>query len=331
MPAATAEDLATAHYLQQQRTVRRAADAAQRIWRALDPATLEQEWVTAGPALVQALTSAQQEAAAPAQDYIVAVVAADNAVSEPAGVVRTGAFVGQAADGRPLMSLLYEPVIDTKWRLLAGQAPREAMTGSLSTLLRAVATETADAGRDATGVGIASNRAVTSYVRVLNPPSCARCAVLAGKEVGSSTPFQRHPNCDCVHQPITRYRRGHAAMDPADYFHSLSRAEQDRIFTIAGAQAVRDGADITSVVNARRSMYTAGAYGTKLASTYDATTRRGAFFRAERQRAIARGLVPPSGKGFKLRTRRLLPEEIYRRAGSRDEVISMLRRYAYLT
>jgi len=331
MVVQSAQDLATAHYLQQQRTVRRAADAAQHIWRGLDPTTLNQSWLTAGPALVEVLTNAQQEAAAPAQDYVGAVVAADNAVSAPAGVVRTAAFTGRAADGRPLLSLLYEPVIDTNWRMLAGQSARDAMTGSLSTLLRSIATETADAGREATGAAIASNRVTTGYVRVLNPPSCARCTVLAGKEYAFNAGFLRHPHCDCVHLPVTRYRRGNPLMDPEDYFRSLSRAEQDRVFTIAGARAVRDGADITSVVNARRSMYTAEAYGRKLASTYDATTRRGAFFRSERQRAIDRGLIPPSGRGFKKTAHRLLPEEIYRQAGSRDEVILMLRRYGYLT
>lgn len=39
---------------------------------------------------------------------------------------------------------------------------------------------------------------------------------------------------------------------PGDYFESLDRAEQDKIFTKAGAQAIRDRADINQVVNARR-------------------------------------------------------------------------------
>lgn len=326
----TAEEVAATYYRRQHRTVRRSATAAQALWRRADPGALDESWRELGPLLVRLLTDGQQQAAIPADEYIAAVVAADNAVSDPAGSLAVGSFAGRAADGRSLLSLLYEPVIEAKWRLAVGQTSPEAMRGGLATLLRSVGTEVADAGREATGAGIASNRACSGYVRVLNPPSCARCAVLAGKEYAFNAGFQRHPHCDCVHLPTTRYRRS-PLMDPTDYFHSLSAAEQNRVFTIAGAQAIRDGADVSSVVNARRSMYTAEAYGRRLASTYDATTRRGAFFRAERQRAISRGLVPPSGRGFKLRARRLLPEEIYRQAGSRDEVISMLRRYGYLT
>ncbi|MGK4583475.1 hypothetical protein [Kitasatospora sp. HPMI-4] len=327
----SAQSLGTAYYRQQQLTVRRTAAAAQLLWQQVDPAALDDSWNAAGQALQQVLAGGQRQAATPADAYVAAVVAADGAMSEPGGRLAVDRFAGQAADGRALISLLYEPWIETRWRLSAGQAAPEALTGGLATLVRQVATEVADAGREATGVSIAGNRATTGYVRVLNPPSCARCAVLAGTEYAFNAGFQRHPHCDCVHLPVTRYRRGHAAMDPRDYFHSLSRAEQDRIFTAASAQAIRDGADITSVVNARRSMYTAEAYGQRLRSTYDATTRRGAFFRAERQRAIDRGLIPPSGAGFRLRSHRLLPEEIYRRAGNRAEAIAMLRRYGYLT
>lgn len=327
---ATAEALASAHYLQQQRTVRRAANLAQRAWRRMSPGDLDGSWRTVAPLLVQAVSSGQQQAADPADVYVAAVIAADGATSEPAGKVNTAAFTGRTADGRPLRSLLYQPVIETRWRMLAGQSAQDALSASLATLLRAVDTEVADAGREASGVSIAGNRTCTGYVRVLNPPSCARCAILAGRVYGSAVAFQRHPHCDCTHLPTTRYRSS-PLTDARDYFGSLSAAEQNRIFTAAGAQAIRDGADISSVVNARRGMYTADAYGRRLASTYDATTRRGAFYRAERRRAIERGLIPPSGAGFRLRVPRLLPEEIYRQAANRDEVIAMLRRYGYLT
>jgi hypothetical protein len=326
----TVRELATAHYMQQQRAVRRAADRAQAGWRRMLPGDLDGSWQIAAPLLFEALTAGQQETASTADAYVAAVVQADGARSQPAGATNTAAFVGQAADGRPLRSLLYQPVIETRWRMLSGQSADDALFASLATLLRAVDTEVADAGREAGGVSMNANRAVTGYVRMLNPPSCARCAVLAGKVFHTSIAFQRHPHCDCTNVPTTEYRST-PLLDPEAYFRSLSRGEQDRIFTRAGAQAVRDGADLTSVVNARRGMYTADAYGRRLASTYDSTTRRGAFYRAERQRAIERGLIPRSGAGFRLRTPRLLPEEIYRQAATRDEVIAMLRRYGYLT
>lgn len=296
----------------------------------MSPADLDGSWQIAAPLLVEALAQGQQETASTADSYIAAVVAADGARSQAAGATNTAAFVGQAADGRPLRSLLYQPVIETRWRMAAGQAAQDALFQSLATLLRAIDTEVADAGRGAAGVSMNANRAVTGYVRMLSPPSCARCVVLAGKVFHTSVAFQRHPHCDCTNVPTTQYRNT-PLMDPEAYFHSLSATEQNRIFTQAGAQAIRDGANPSSVVNARRGMYTAEGYGRRLASTYDSTTRRGAFYRAERQRAIDRGLIPPSGRGFQLRTPRLLPEEIYRLAESRDEVIAMLRRYGYLT
>lgn len=328
--ALTAEDLGVAYYRQQHQTARRTASAAQALWRQVSIGALDDSWNQLGTALSATLARGQRQAADPADRYVAAVIAADGAASEPGGQLAVSAFAGHSADGRPLSSLLYEPWIETRWRLAVGQAAPDALRGGLATLVRQVSTEVADAGREAAGASLAANRAATGYVRVLSPPSCARCAVLAGVRYAYNAGFQRHPHCDCVHLPVTRYRRGSQTTDARNYFNNLSAREQDRVFTIKGAQAIRDGADIGQVVNARRSMYTAEAYGQKLRSTYDATTKRGRFFRIERQRAIDRGLIPGSGRGFRLQAHRLLPEEIYRRAGSRAEVISMLRRYGYL-
>jgi hypothetical protein len=145
-----------------------------------------------------------------------------------------------------------------------------------------------------------------------------------------------------------------AITDPKAYFNSLSRAEQERIFTVGGAQAIRDGADITSVVNARRGMSTVGswveqrpggavthrgrterttAFGRQLQVTTEGTTRRGLFFQREYRRMQQQGLVPPGPipRGVRLRTPRLSPEEIYRQADDRAEAIRMLKRFGYIT
>jgi hypothetical protein len=175
---------------------------------------------------------------------------------------------------------------------------------------------------------------------VVNPPACSRCVLLAGTEYGWNKGFQRHPRCDCIHLPTTliarNQHRGRAGdgggfISPRSYFDSLSRAEQDHVFGAAGARAIREGADMAQVVNARRGMTTMTAYGRRVQATTEGATRRGSFYRQERRRAIDRGLVPSSGRGFQLRTPRLMPEEIYRLAESRDEAIRMLRRFGYLT
>lgn len=330
MAEVAAAAVASAHYRQQQLTVRAAAQAAQAIWATVGAGDLDGSWRSAGPALVQVMADGQRRAASVADGYVTTALTADGTGSDPAGSLVIGAFTGQAADGRSLTSLLYEPWIEAAWRLANSQSRPDAMSGGLATLIRQIGTEIPDAGRGAVGVSLAANRAASGYVRVLTPPSCARCVVLAGRHYRYSAGFQRHPLCDCVNLPVGRAHPGQLAIDPDTYFRGLSRAEQDRIFTAAGAAAIREGADISTVVNARRSIYTADAYGHRLASTYDATTRRGAFFRAERQRAIDRGLIPPNGAGFRLKTPRLLPEEIYRQAENRDQLIAMLRRYGYI-
>jgi hypothetical protein len=218
--------------------------------------------------------------------------------------------------------------------MLAGQSVDDAFRGSLASALRITATQVADAGSGATGAAMAGRRTIQGYVRVVQPPACARCIILAGKEFGWNKGFQRHPRCDCIHLPTTLIARNQTQrgfVDPDAYFRGLSRAEQDRVFGAAGARAIRDGADMASVVNARRGMYTADAYRRQVAATSEGATRRGYFYRQERRRAIDRGLVPASGRGFQLRTPRLMPEEIYRLAESRDEAIAMLRRFGYLT
>src|SRR5690606_32784856 len=79
------------------------------------------------------------------------------------------------------------------------------------------------------------------YTRMLNPPSCSRCAILAGRWFRWNDGFQRHPQCDCVHIPS---KSGQWARDEGfvsdlyEYFNSLSEADQARLFVKVGAQAI---------------------------------------------------------------------------------------------
>jgi hypothetical protein len=324
MASGTAEGVARAYYLRQAMLGRRVADRVQALWWALDPSDLTDSWnTTVGPAVLRTVSAGQLAAAAPADAYVRAVEAAVDAQPDPGGTLRPTAFAGLAADGRALDSLLYLPVITTKQGLAAGLATQEAMMSGLAQLLTMATSEVADAGRSAAGVSIAADRTVTGYVRVLSPPSCARCVVLAGREYGWNKGFQRHPHCDCVHMPVTRYQRNNPLMDPGDYFRSLSRAEQDRVFTAAGARAIRDGSDIGQVVNARRSMYAIGTTpgGQRLLATREGMTRRGLAYKRLKQLEAA-GRAPARG--------RLVPEAIYRLASDRDEAIRLLHRYGYL-
>lgn len=360
MVDAAVRAIALTQYRRQQVIVRRAVNRVQAVWRQVNRADISGSWQQLAPLLMAAVVEAQTEAARQADPYLDAVLEAEHADPQAAGKVNPAAFAGIASDGRPLLSLLYQPVIDWKVRLLAGQSPQDAFRGSLASALRITATQVADAGRGATSVAMAGRRTIQGYVRVVQPPACARCVILAGTEYGWNKGFQRHPRCDCIHLPTTliaRNQRGRVSaddftpttrpgsaaagfIDPRTYFDSLSRAEQDRVFGEAGARAIREGADMGQVVNARRGMTTADAYGRRVAATREGTTRRGAFYRQERARteertgirfARDRADVRRGLPRFELRTPRLMPEEIFRLADSRDEALSILRRFGYLT
>jgi hypothetical protein len=327
-------ELALAFQAAQARRTRLTANEVQRLWGQLDRADLSGSWnASVGPRIVRAIIGGQLSSANVADDYVDEVVGAEGADSDRVGRVRPEAFAGLAADGRSLDSLMYLSVITTKQGIAGGLSTDEAMMRGLRQALRLSSSEVTQAGRSAVGSSMAGQRTIQGYVRVVNPPACSRCIILAGREYGWNKGFQRHPRCDCVHLPTTLIarRQNRGFINPRSYFDDLSEGEQNRVFGLAGARAIREGADISQIVNARRGMYTTTAYGRTVQATREGTTRRGYFYRQERRRAIDRGLVGPSGRGFQLRTPRLLPEEIFRVAESRDEAIAMLRRFGYLT
>lgn len=216
---------------------------------------------------------------------------------------------------------------------------------------RIVSTLVSDAGRSAMGAFTASRTQEVGSIRVLTPPSCSRCAVLAGRWYRWSEAFQRHPRCDCQMLPGSRaiatwdpnqaYERGQVGSyrtlpDGSRRFESdLSQAQR---------QAIEDGADITQVVNAQRGMQTISFAGRRVRVTTEGTTSRGLAFPALSQR----GGTATVGAGFATRltasgreTRRvtqtvaraprLSPEAIYRVSdGDRDTAIRLLRANGYI-
>lgn len=152
-------------------------------------------------------------------------------------------------------------------------------------------TQAADAARVGAGVEIAQRQGVM-WVRMVNPPCCARCAILAGETYRWSDGFERHPRCDCTHIPTTENRAGDVRTDPEALFDS----GQIRGLSKADGQAIRDGADLAQVVNIRRS-----EAGLTVAG-----------------RVLRRGGRPT-------------PEAIYQAAkDDRDEAIRLLREFGYI-
>lgn len=179
-------------------------------------------------------------------------------------------------------------------RLLTGPAlvgmVEQAATGYA--LDRLVQTLVTDASRTASTVEMLRRPAITGHVRVLNPPSCPRCAILAGRVYRWSTGFQRHPGCDCLMTPTTLQAGVDHTTDPARAFE---RGEV-RGLSKDDAEAIREGADMSQVVNVRRKQA---------------------------------GLT--QGSSVLERSGRLTPAGITRVASDKAEALTLLRRFGYIT
>lgn len=279
-----------------------AAEAA-RMWAGVDPARIRQSWLTSIARMLVLLTGAQRAAAGQADRYLDAVLAAQDIPGNAVGAVVPAALSGIASDGRDLDGLLYRPVVTALTGIQRGLSAERSLAGAGAVLELIVRTQVADAGRVADQVAMTARPQVTGYVRMLVGSSCSRCAILAGRRYTWRADFNRHPACDCTAIPAREDTADDLRTDPRRYFDSLTAAEQRRQFTVAGAEAIRNGSDIAQVVNARSGMYSAGG---RLLTTTAA--------RARGQAGI-----------------RLMPEQILREArGDRAETIRLLKRFGYL-
>lgn len=237
--------------------------AVRRLWRQMGP-DFDATYLRIEPQLLAVVATAQQRMAVSAQAYIPAVLtdtAQDGALEASARAV-VGPLVGVDGSGRSVASLMYGAVTDAKAAVGLGASPSAALYRASSWLKTATATTLSDTARQSESLGIGLRPKVGGYVRMLTAPSCARCVILAGKRVQSSTAFQRHPGCDCRHIPASESVAGHLTVDSAAYFDELTTEEQDATFGKAGAQAIRAGADPGQVVNARRGMAASGRTST---------------------------------------------------------------------
>jgi hypothetical protein len=301
MPAAAVE-----HYKLSQRLQGMAQLWARRAWAQVQVGMLSQSWeiILRNSDLVGQVSLLQVEAAASGASYGARSLAAQGSYVVPDSFVDPAAFGGWSSDGRSLSGALYSAVPYTKNLIGGGMAPALAKVKGGAFLELNTKTQVADAGRGAAGVDVAV-RASVGYVRMLNPPSCSRCTVLAGRFYRWNAGFLRHPGCDCIHVPTKGAEAAKSeglVSDPYEAFREMSEAEQDRTFTKAGAQAIRDGGDIFQVVNSRRGMKPGGLI------TTESTSSRGNFGRAGR----------------------LTPEGIYSQGLSREQSLKLLESNGYV-
>ena len=247
------------------------------------------------------------------------------------------AFAGVTGSGDPVMGLAYAQAQKIT-ELVDAEAPitERAQAWHHAGVMLATATQTAisDAARMAILTHLAA-RPGTTWIRVVRPPCCARCAILAGKKGSSSMRFLRHPGCDCTAIPVSEATSDMHKLfyfDAKEYFDSLAPEQQAKVFTKAGAKAIQDGADINQVVNARRGMKAiTSAGGRRRLITTEGTTKRGwaSEYLREQYGAV---LQKAGGRYRRTSVARLMPEEIYRIAGDdRDLALALLHKNGFLT
>lgn len=303
---------------------------ARSLWRRIDSDHITDSWRIHIPRLLVLLTAAQLVAARSADEYVTNVLEAQGINAAPLGAVRPGAFTESASDGRPLDTLLAQPVSTTLVALHNGETRSRAMAAGWATLDMILSTQVADGFRGSASVAMGVRPRCTQYVRTLVPPSCSRCVILAGTE-SWSTAFKRHPRCDCTAVPTDQFQSKHLTTNPKVHFENLSKAEQDRVFTKAGAQAIRDGADINRVVNARRRAAGLTPAQSRTVIPADVRAARGDFTRG-RLRADGQGrFLTAELSGRQQGLVRPMPETIYAMARNRAEAIELLRKHRYIT
>ena len=275
---ANASELSTAYYAQSRTIARHTARRVGQLWAGInfrdDPGT--QFWQGGiGEEAAGAVSLGQYAAARSAGDYVDAVDLTDGMPLSEFDVAPE-AFAGRTMFGLDVRGALFQSIVGYQSQVLQGRPPDEAelAAGYRATML--AGNEVANVGREATGAAIAVDNSIVGYRRMLTEPSCDRCIILAGAFYRDNTGFERHPQCDCVHVPVTRAQDNALdnadfetmdasevgqdnpdtgatltgpAFDPAGYFQSLSQSVQDSVFGKANAEAIREGADMGRVVN----------------------------------------------------------------------------------
>ena len=321
------------------------------LWQQIDAGNISASWAAQLPDAVAALVAAETVAAELADPYLSQVL--DNGSASAA--VDVGGMV------EPSPSLLYLPTIEAKTLIGQGLGVGQALRSAERTLAMYTQTSVADTARSAVAAGMAARPHAHGYYRALRPPSCSRCAILAGRFYRWNAGFKRHPRCDCVHVPVNEPDDSlefdaHAAI-AAGQVTGLSKADLKAI--------VEHGANPAQVVNAKQAMYNIGQFQATHASTsrqsiagarmlarsidrtagIDVSKQTYANLTFDRQKAAQFAELFRAGKTYTrttrdgrqqryayrfLRTPRPTAQQIVVSASSRSEAVRLLTNYGYI-
>lgn len=243
-------EAATAFYQLGQRLSAAGVVSMRSLWRRMSLGSIDASWSAISGDALSALAVLQVTSAREAGTYVADVLDEQGMRAPAVASVEPLAFA-RGSSGLPLSDVL--ATVPAEVKRAVGQGAREQALGRGLTLLEGIAeTQVADAARLATTANTVVRPDVTTWTRVLNPPSCGRCAVLAGREYRWNASFQRHPRCDCRALPSTVATGTGRLFDARAYFDSLSPADQDARFGKGVAERIRNGDDLAKAVNSSR-------------------------------------------------------------------------------
>ncbi len=331
MPTQALPQSARSYGAEQRAEIGAALAAVRRLWRRMGQ-EFDLSYALIEPELLAVMDMAQERVTVGALAYIPAVLAeTGQRVREPEYELPRAALVGTAGDGFGTDAMAYGAVLRTKHMVGQGSTVPQALSAGGKWLTQSVGTMLSDTGRTVEKVS-GQARHVTGYVRMLEPPSCGRCVILAGRRTRSATAFDRHPRCDCRNIPASESVAHDLTVNPEDYLEGLSDEELARTLgSRANAQAYRDGADANQLINAYRrkgSVQKAQQYGHTVKYTTEGVTRRGQAYRSMSRMRANQGL-DARGRNI-ITTPRLMPESIYEIAKDRADAQRLLRLYGWI-
>lgn len=249
-------EIASDHQLKRLLLANKLSAALARQWRQVDYGNIAATVAAVAAPMMQLTVSAQEAAARQSAAFTSAVddhygVSSDFQINPEAFAGMNGAGLGLDAAALYSSQVMFDQVAK-------GAGPTAVLGAGLNFVSQTARTALLDMGRQADRVQMFARPEYKNWVRQIGPGACSRCIQLAGI-ASYRKAFLRHPNCHCVAVPAAESFDGAIETNPRVYFDQLSREQQDKRFTKAGAEAIRDGgADISRVVNARR-----GALGIK--------------------------------------------------------------------
>lgn len=311
--------------------------SARSAWSTVPPRNIVAGWAGIASQLVAQLAAAQIKAAQLGDEYVPEVLQELGIDPVATATVAPGSLA-IGSSGMDLATVLGS-VPMRALHVAADGGPAAGLDAGDSLLAGIVTTQVGDAGRLAASMRTVASPRVGGYIRQCAPSACSRCLVLAGRWYRWSAGFLRHPRCMCVNVPVGQTAGKGMVTAAADRFQAMSRTEQDRIFTKAGAQAIRDGADINQVVNARRGALGLSPAGGRLTAAerlelqggrdvgrLQSTQLFGRSVFTTTEGSTARGMAGQALNG----RARLMPESIYAIATDRADAVRLLRVYGYL-